>query len=247
MGRRLPMPHRLRAFLLALPFAVAGMPVFAQHGAPDPKQVADLAVRLTNQFRTQEGKQAVVGNTKLEATARDFATYIAKSGRFSHEADGSNPAARAKQHGYDYCIVSENIAYRYSSAGFATHELAEGFVEDWKKSPGHRKNMLEPDVTETAVVVVGGRSGHYYAVQMFGRPISPSIRFSVANRSNTAVRYRIADKSFSLAPRQSREHQNCRSSEIEFDWVKSMPKNGDALTVVQSASGQLGLKTGQYN
>ena len=160
---------------LALALTAAGGSAAAQQRSPDPEQVAALAVQLTNEFRSQEGKQAVVVNAKLLAAARYFAGYLAKTGKFSHEADGSNPAARAKQHGYDYCIVSENIAYEFSSTGFATRELAQGFVEGWKSSPGHRKNMLDPDVTETGVAVVAGKPGHYYAAQIFGRPISQVI------------------------------------------------------------------------
>lgn len=233
--------------LLRLSLVLAGGPVFAQQGSPDPEQVAGLAVRLTNEFRAQEGRQEVVVNERLLAAARYFAGYLAKTGKFSHEADGSNPAARVKKHGYDYCITSENIAYRYSSNGFATRELAQGFVEGWKNSPGHRRNMLEPDVTETAVAVASGKPGHYHAVQVFGRPASQAIRFSVANRSNASIRYRVDDKTFSLTPRQTRTHQNCRSSAIDFDLpgkqrdAKVRPKNGDGFAVVRSESGGVTL------
>ncbi len=228
---------------------MAGGPLFAQDGSPDAGQVAEIAVRLSNEFRAAERRQEVVPNARLLAAARYFAGHMAKTGKFSHEADGATPAARARQHGYDYCIVLENIAYRYSSAGFATRELAQGFVEGWKKSPGHRRNMLEPDVTETAVAVARGKPGHYYAVQMFGRPASDSIKFSVANRSNAAIRYRIDEKVFSLTPRQTRTHQHCRVSDVEFDWpgkqreMKVRPKKGDSLAVVRGESGGLALRT----
>ena len=45
---------------------------------------------------------------------------MARTGKFSHSADGSEPAARAKRFGYEYCIVAENIAYIFSSEGMAT-------------------------------------------------------------------------------------------------------------------------------
>jgi len=188
-------------------------------------------------------------NARLLSAAHYFAHYMAKTGRFSHEADGSDPATRAKKHGYDYCITSENIGYLYSSAGFATRELAQGFVEGWKNSPGHRKNMLEPDVTETAVAVARGKPGHYYAVQMFGRPASLAIGFSIANRSDVAIRYRIDEKVFSLTPRQVRTHRNCRPSELEIDLpgnpreTRIRPKNGNTFAVVRSESGRFSLKT----
>jgi uncharacterized protein YkwD len=229
--------------LLALPCAVSCGPALAQDRPPDPARVAELAVHLTNEFRAQEGRKKVAPNGRLLAAARYFAGYVAKTGNFSHEADGTTPAARARQQGYEYCIVSENIAHRYSSAGFATRELAQGFVEGWKNSPGHRRNMLEPDVTETAVAVVRGKPGNYYAVQMFGRPASDSIRFSVGNRSDASIRYRIDDRVFSLNPRQTRTHTHCRSSEVEFDWTKARPRKGDSFVVVRVGSGALSLKT----
>ena len=239
---------RSLCFLLALPF-VAAAPAVAQHGSPDPEEVAELAVRLTNEFRAQEGRQRVASNARLLDAARYFADYMAKTGRFGHEADGATPAARAKQHGYDYCVVSENIAYEYSSAGFATRELAQGFVEGWKRSPGHRRNMLDPDVTETAVAVAQGTPGHYYAAQLFGRPLAQAVRFSVANRSPATIHYRVDDKGFSLAPRQTRTHQSCRPGEIEFDWpgrqqeAKVRPRNGERYAVVRSDAGRFALQT----
>ena len=60
----------------------------------------------------QEGRDPVAADARLTEAARYFAGYLAKTDQFSHDADGSVPAARAQKHGYDYCIVSENLAYR---------------------------------------------------------------------------------------------------------------------------------------
>jgi uncharacterized protein YkwD len=115
----------------------------------------------------------VTANPVLARTVRDFVDFMARTDRYGHEADGKQPADRARGHGYDYCLVSENIAYQYNSAGFRTAALARDFVEGWKHSPQHRKNMLEPAATQTAVAVARSeKSGRYYAVQMFGRPKS---------------------------------------------------------------------------
>jgi uncharacterized protein YkwD len=123
-----------------------------------------LVVNLTNEFRTREGRGTLILAPKLDETAQDFAEFMARTDKYGHAADGKQPAARAKQHGYDPCIVAENIAYQYRSAGFSTQELAHGFVQGWMDSPGHRKNMLDADVTETAVAIAqSGKSGYYYA------------------------------------------------------------------------------------
>ena len=66
---------------------------------------------MTNAFRRQEESQPGPA-PQLASAARYFADFMARTGKFGHSADGSEPAARAKRFGYEYCIVSENIAYR---------------------------------------------------------------------------------------------------------------------------------------
>ena len=219
-----------------------------QKSAPDPSQVVRLVVGLANEFRQEEGRKEVAVNARLTETARYLANYMAESAQFGHGADGSDPAARARQHGYNYCIVSENIAYRYSSTGFTTRELAQGLVDGWKRSPGHRRNMLDADVTETGVAVVRAwQSGYYYAVQMFGRPSSQEIKFRITNHSNSTVRYRLGGKTLPLAPRQTRIHQQCRSEQLSIAGAQQnttvRPGNGDRLAIVRSDSGGFSLRT----
>lgn len=231
--------------LLALPAALSAAASFGQQaGSPDPEEVARLVVGLTNEFRGQEGRQSIGTNANLTAAARYFADYMARTDRFSHDADGSVAAARATQHGYDYCMIAENIAQRYSPTGFAAGELARRIVDQWKRSPGHRGNMLEPDVTETGVGVAPGiKRGHYYAVQIFGRPASQAIVFRITNRTDSAMSYRMGGKTFLLEPRQTWTHKQCGSVELTFEWpgqhqgTALRPRQGDRYAVVRSESG----------
>lgn len=245
------MPRSCRVLvLLALASAfVAGTSFGQQKITPSPEQAVHLVIGLANEFRAQEGRNEVAVNAQLTKAARYMAGYMAETGGFGHNADGSDPATRARQHGYHYCIVSENIAYRYSSAGFTTRELAQGLVEGWKHSPGHRRNMLDPDVTETgAAVVRSAQTGYYYAVQMFGRPSSQEINFRITNQSNATIRYRLGGKTLPLAPRQTRIHQQCRSEELRIVSAGTQqdtairPGNGDRLAIVRSDSGGFSLK-----
>jgi uncharacterized protein YkwD len=185
---------------------------------PDLAAVAGYIVDKTNDFREEEGRPRVTVNAKLTETARDFAGYMARTDRYGHTADGSGPADRAAKHGYEYCVVAENIAYAFDSAGFTTEELGKKFVEGWKASPGHRKNMLDPDVTETGVAVARSeKTGYYYAVQMFGRPKSLAVEFKVENQSPATVSYRIGDRAYILPPRYIRTHEQCRPTEVAFE------------------------------
>lgn len=219
---------------------------------PDLSAATELIVEQTNQFRTSEGRQSLGINRVLAQTARYFANYMAENDKYGHHADGQRPAERAKAHGYQYCIVSENIANQYSSAGFTTEGLAGRFTEGWKESPGHRKNMLDRDVTETGVAVShSDQSGYYYAVQMFGRPRSMSIAFAITNESGATVEYQIGEREFTLPPRYTRSHERCRPSEIDFRFGETeaaepaaetvKPKSGDRLIVTRD-NGEFHIK-----
>jgi len=202
--------HRRAAAICLLLAADAGAVT-----RPDLAGVNRLVVDQTNQFRRAEGRNATVPNAQLTASAREFAEFMARTDRYGHEADGREPAQRAKAHGYDYCMVAENIAYEYSSAGFSTQELAQGLVDGWKQSPGHRRNMLDSGATETGVAIAQSpRSERYYAVQLFGRPHALRIKFRVANRSPQQVSYELGGRTYQLPPNVTRTHEQCRSEAL---------------------------------
>ena len=172
-------------------------------------------VEATNAFRKAHGLDAVRASPALEAAAREFSRYMARTRNYGHRADGRGPSERAAAHGYGYCIVSENIAYQYRSAGFeSASAVAQAVVQGWKQSPEHRANMLDRAVTQTGVAIAQGDAGRYFAVQMFGRPKEASLRFSVQNRSGEKVEYRAGERRFTLAPRMSRTHTVCRPLEL---------------------------------
>jgi hypothetical protein len=194
---------------------------------PDLGEVTRLIMEGTNQFRKEEGRGELKSQSQLVATARDFADFLARNDKFSHEADGSDPRARAKKHDYDPCIVAENIAYEYNSSGFESDELARRFIEGWKQSPGHRKNMLDPDLLEVGMAVAQSKeSSKYYAVQVFGRPRSALIVFTVVNQSDSQVEYRLGEEKQTLDPRFTRTYELCAPSELKFSWTQAEGKPG---------------------
>lgn len=183
--------------------------------APDLAKITELVTQYTNEFREQEGVARLRSNPNLEKTAASFADYMACTDRYGHEADGNRPADRAKKHGYDYCIVAENIAYYYSSAPLSTEELARNFFKGWKESPPHRRNMLDPDVIDMGVAVARSeKTGYYYAVQDFGRPASDRIEFRISNHTDAPVEYRIGDRTLILHPGYTRIHERCRPPQV---------------------------------
>lgn len=206
---------------------------------PDLAKVAQLATERTNAFRKQEGRGPVAANKELAAAAGYFANYMAKNDEYGHGADGKRPAERAKEHGYDYCIVLENIAYAFDSRGFDAEPLAEKFFVGWRESPGHRKNMLDPDVTDTGVAIARSETtGYYYAVQMFGRPKSKAIEFKVTNKADAAVSYVIGEEKFTLEPRYTRGHTRCRPPELVLTLPARDPDAKPETQTLRPANGE---------
>ena len=163
---------------------------------------------------------------------------MARTGKYGHSADGTEPAARAKRFGYDYCIVAENIAQLFRSDGMATSELATRLFNGWQDSPEHRKNMLEPHVTESAVAVARSpQTGRYYAVQLFGRPASQSAEFKVANRAGSPLHTRLTARRFSCPPRATSTHRVCKPATLEFRGKTLQPADGQQLVIVNDQNG----------
>ena len=206
--------------------------------SPDLEAVERQIIEQTNRFREQEGRAPVKREAKLQAAAEQFAAYMARTNRYGHTADGRQPAERARAAGYDYCLVSENIAYQFSSAGFKAAELSRSFTQGWIDSPGHRENMLEPHVVETGVAVSRSAEGTYYAVQLFGRPESMRVEFKIGNQSGEVVNYTMNGESFELRPRTIRTHGVCTPPELRIGTETLRPRAGADLVVRRRTSGR---------
>jgi uncharacterized protein YkwD len=237
-----------------LPRAASAQAVETETAGDKSPNLTDAVERLisrTHAFRQQEGRPPVAPNPQLTAAAQDFATFMARTGQFSHTADGQTPEVRAKAHGYDPCLIAENIAYQHHSGGFTTEALAQGFFEGWQHSPDHRKNLLDPAVTETGVgVAQSQQTGAYYAVQLFGHLMSQQIAFQITNTSNVAIQYTIGGQKFSLPPQVTSTHQQCRPPEVTFQWPGTQerttvhPNHGDRYTIVRGDAGDFRVEQG---
>jgi uncharacterized protein YkwD len=221
-------------------------PLTAYGQAPPAGSALDPAsqqiVDRTNRFRQDEKRSPLTVNDKLTATARDFAAWMAATDMYGHEADGRHPWDRAKAQGYEYCLVSENIAYAWRTGGYETEPLVTQFVEGWQKSPGHRKNMLDADVTEIGVGVArSADTGLYYGVQVFGRPKSLKIEFRIANRAGEAVKYKVGDQGYELRPRVIMTHEVCRPTDVTVFSTTVRPANGERYAVTRAEGGELKL------
>jgi uncharacterized protein YkwD len=186
--------------------------------SPDVPQVEVAIVEMTNTFRAEQKLGAVKPNPQLVAAARAYAEFLARSDMFSHTADGRQHADRAVTAGYRYCQVSENLSSNLDSRGFETRQLARDAVEGWKKSPGHRLNLIAPHVTEIGVGVAKVRGAEkYISVQMFGRPDSLKYQFKIQNGLTDTVTYRFGSDSLDVVPQQVITHWACAPEPLVFE------------------------------
>lgn len=98
-------------------------------------------LRLTNKFRLSKGLNPLRSNSELDKTAQDHSKDMALRDYFAHKnKQGEQAWDRAKTNGYTSRGMAENIA--------AGQRTPESVVNAWINSPGHRKNMLNPNYTE---------------------------------------------------------------------------------------------------
>jgi uncharacterized protein YkwD len=181
---------------------------------PDLDELARQIIVRTNAFRKENQLPPISSDEKLTAAASAFAKFMAETGKYSHSSDGKQPHERANLHGYEHCIVLENIAFKDNSESISQEDLLAFFIESWKASPLHRKNMLDPDLTQTGVAVRCRGKRYCYAVQMLGRPQSAMIQFEIANQADIPLEYALGDQKFTLKPQEIHEQEICRNLAI---------------------------------
>lgn len=141
---------------------------------------------LVNAERVKYGLKPLKKNTELAAIARAHSRDMAARGFSGHYTpENLGPTDRAKKAGFKVTIkrgnttrigVGENI-YETQSVmeenGVKTpfleklNTVAKKGVEGWMKSPGHRKNILNPDYTMEGMGVAVSKDKKVLATQVF--------------------------------------------------------------------------------
>jgi uncharacterized protein YkwD len=132
----------------------------AQAAAAPADPTAEAAVlALVNEARVDAGCGALTADPALAAVARAHSADMRDRDYFSHTSpEGRSPFDRAEQAGVDYSRA-ENIAFGQADAA--------AVMEAWLKSPGHRANILDCELTKLGVGVAEGAGGPWWT-QLFG-------------------------------------------------------------------------------
>ncbi len=140
-----------------------GDTVSSARSDPDQRSPASQIFELANQARAAAGAGRLEWDPALAQAALAHCRRMAAEGPIAHQYAGEADAAgRAGQAGAHFDIVEENVAIGQSAAQI--HEA-------WMRSPGHRSNLLSPEVDRVGVAVVEAR-GTLYAVADYSRGVT---------------------------------------------------------------------------
>jgi uncharacterized protein YkwD len=128
-----------------------------------PSAEEKLLLDDANRERVAAGIQPLKWDDALAAAARLHAQTMASQNLLLHQCLNEPPVdQRAAQAGAKFSMIAENIA-----VGPNPETIHNG----WMHSPGHRKNILNPDITAVGIAATRG-SGGLFAVQDFSRPVA---------------------------------------------------------------------------
>ena len=117
---------------------------------------ADDVAALVNEYRQEQGIEPLKVIPALQKNAQTRAVEISEE--FSHTRPDGTLCFTAISSSISYYACAENIAYGETTP--------EAVVNQWKKSDGHNKNMLNSDYTHIGVGVYES-GGYIYWVQLF--------------------------------------------------------------------------------
>lgn len=125
---------------------------------------AGQAANLISAYRAENGLPPVRVDSRLMQAAAEQARAMGERDKISHRIGGSL-TKRVSRTGYDWGALSENLGAGYPSLS--------AVMEGWKRSPGHRKNLLSKNVTEIGIAAVatppGSKRRNYWAL-VLGAP-----------------------------------------------------------------------------
>ena len=145
---------------LAAPAAPQGAPAAA---AAVPAQVtsegaqyADTVLNKVNELRSSLGLQPVTRYQELDAVAQDWSEQQAAANNMSHRPDFTSVYPKG------WTTGSENVAWRTAGG-----DTGAQIFNQWLNSPGHYKNMTDPNVNSIGIGFAQTSDGKWYATQNF--------------------------------------------------------------------------------
>ncbi len=152
-------------YKITLVFAIIALvlccsPIFAQSKGSYTHMATEILV-LVNKHRKSLGLQPLKANDAAKRAAQSHSKNMAdKKVEFGHPQFNERMDALSRKINPKPHAWAENVA--------SGQNTAQGALEDWLNSPGHKKN-LEGDYNLTGIGIAKGRNGNLYFTQIFIR------------------------------------------------------------------------------
>jgi hypothetical protein len=147
----------LAAILLAI-LVIPAPSASAQEISENERALFDAA----NRERAERSLPALHWDESLAAAARKHARRMAFYNVLEHQLSGEpDLKERLTDAGARFSMIAENIAVAPNS---------QTIHKGWMNSPGHRRNILDPNLTAVGIAAVRGNGG-LFAVQDFSLPV----------------------------------------------------------------------------
>ncbi len=167
---RIPSLARIQ-FLAAIVPAIlllASVPPLLAHAQPRQRQAGpstpaeQLIFIQANEDRARHGVAPLRWSSQLARAATLHAARMAGAYAISHQFAGEpDLQTRAMQAGADFSVIAENVAVNPDPTALN---------DAWMHSPGHRANLLNPQLNSIGVALVQ-RGNEWFAVQDFSRSV----------------------------------------------------------------------------
>ena len=152
----------MKEFFLAVALVLfATAPASACKVPANANELARALFQQINEKREARGLSPLHRSALLARAAQTQACDNAAQNRLSHiGTDGSFPGDRILKAGYDFDVVTENVAIGYT--------VPRHVLNAWLRSASHRRNILDTRTKELAVAVALGRDGRLHWVMNGG-------------------------------------------------------------------------------
>ena len=151
------------AFIIgAISLPAQNRPPFASHRSSEPSGPEKELFDAANRERQAEDLPLLTWDPALAAAARHHVLRMAEEKLLDHQYSGeASLRDRAAAAGAHFSLVAENIAVAQD---------AQSVHMGWMHSPGHRGNILDPNLTAIGIATVRAR-GYLFAAQDFSRAV----------------------------------------------------------------------------
>lgn len=133
-------------------------------------EVTRLITQATAKFRSEQSLPSLKADSTLAASAEKYSAKLLAGGYLAHvDKNGCDLTCRFDESGYSASSWGENLAMMEYDERPSAAYVANFFMSEWKKSSGHRKNLLS-DTFSHQGIGVSVAEGKVYVVVHFALP-----------------------------------------------------------------------------